>query len=170
MGSSPSKNKIKNLILDSLKNNINPDIPILTMEPRFILESENNNYNQKEISIENENIDDLDSLSLNNEINNQKKCYPQNCIGQISFFKNETEYKITGSIIGENIILTLASSIYDFETKNFVSNISYNKIEETLFINKIAINKNIYSFKSILSYIKEESPVCSFYGDYLYNY
>ena len=143
MGSSPSKNKIKNLILESLKNNINPDIPILKMEPRFILESENDNYNQKEISIENENIDDLDSLSLNNEINNQKKCYPQNCIGQIIFYKNEIEYKITGSIIGENIILTLASLIYDFESKEFVSNIIFKDSNNIIYKNpNIKIYKN----------------------------
>ena len=56
------------------------------------------------------------------------------------------------------------------EMKNFISNITYNKSGETLFINEIPIKKKFYSFKSILSYIKEESPVCSFYGDYLYNY
>ena len=56
------------------------------------------------------------------------------------------------------------------EMKNFVSNVTYNKTGETLFINEIAIKKKFYSFKSILSYIKEESPVYSVYGDYLYNY
>ena len=56
------------------------------------------------------------------------------------------------------------------EMKKFVSNITYNETGETLFINEIPIKKKFYSFKSILSYIKEESPVCSVYGDYLYNY
>ena len=56
------------------------------------------------------------------------------------------------------------------EMKKYVSNISYNEIEETICINEIPIKKKFYSFKSILSYIKEESPVYSFYGDYLYNY
>ena len=55
------------------------------------------------------------------------------------------------------------------EMKNFVSNITYNKIGETLFINEIPIKKKFYSFKSILSYIKE-FPVYSLYNDYLYNY
>ena len=56
------------------------------------------------------------------------------------------------------------------EMKKFVSNISYNEIEETVYINKIPIKKKFYSFKSILSYIKPKFHVCSFYGDYLYNY
>ena len=55
------------------------------------------------------------------------------------------------------------------EMKNFVSNITYNEIEETVFINEIPLKKKFYSFKSILSYIKE-FPVYSLYNDYLYNY
>ena len=55
------------------------------------------------------------------------------------------------------------------EMKKFISNISYNEIEETIFINEIPIKKKFFSFKSILSYIKE-FPVYSLYNDYLYNY
>ena len=145
MGSSPSKSKITNLILESLKNSINPDIAISKMEPRYPLDYENDIYNQQEITVDNEeNNDDFENsiLNNNNEINDNKN-YPQNCIGQISFFKNETEYKITGSIIGENIILTLASSIYDFETKNFVSNITFKDSNNIIYKNpEIKIYKN----------------------------
>ena len=152
MGSLPSKNKITNLILESLKNDINYDNPISKMEPRLPLEFNEINENQIEISIDNENEihnenenDDLKSLmdSNNNEIKINKNNYLQNCIGQITFFKNEIENKITGSIIGENIILTLASLIYDFETKKFVSNISFKNINNKIFKNpEIRIYKN----------------------------
>ena len=152
MGSLTSKNKITNLILESLKNDINYDNPISKMEPRLPLEFNEINENQIEISIDNENEihnenenDDLKSLmdSNNNEIKINKNNYLQNCFGQIIFFKNDIENKITGSIIGENIILTLASLIYDFETKKFVSNISFKNINNKIFKNpEIRIYKN----------------------------
>ncbi len=56
------------------------------------------------------------------------------------------------------------------EMKKFVSNISYNEIEKTVYINEIPIKKKFYSFKSILSYLKQKLPFYYFYGDYLYNY
>ena len=60
MGSSPSKSKITNLILESLKNSINPDIAISKMEPRYPLDYENDIYNQQEITVDNEEtIDNL---------------------------------------------------------------------------------------------------------------
>ena len=75
MGSSPSKTKLTNLILESLKNSINPDIAISKMEPRYPLDYENDIYNQQEITVDNEeNNDDFENsiLNNNNEINDNK--------------------------------------------------------------------------------------------------
>ena len=60
------------------------------------------------------------------------------------FIKNEIKYKTTGSLIGENLVLTLASNIYDFEYKNFFFiNIIFKDSNDKLYKNPIKkCNKN----------------------------
>ena len=128
MGSSPSKLKIQKLILESLKKEFDSNNAITRIEPRYKNEEEESgSFEQLENTNENE-IDNLldnsELMNKNNEMNNNKN-YPQNCIGQIIFLKNGIEEKITGSIIGENFVLTLASLIYDYNNDKYVNNIKF---------------------------------------------
>lgn len=127
MGSLSSKQKIDDLILESLKRKEIPDVPISKIEPLNKIEEEN--YQSIQNSFQNyeedDNIDTSDLISKNIIINERKKRYPENCIGQIIYYKNGRQEKKTGSIIGENFILTLASNLYDFQNQKYYSNIKF---------------------------------------------
>ena len=89
MGSLSSKQKLNELILKSLKQKEIPDIPISKIEPLNKIEEEN--YQNIENTFQNnedDNIDSSDLISNNNIINERKKRYPENCIGQIIYYKN----------------------------------------------------------------------------------
>ena len=127
MGSDSSKNKLNFLILESQTNNYNSSKNILRIEPKTKEDNEeieniNNfeNINEKDDEIFQEDL----NTNQNNKINNINK-YPENCIGILEFEKDKIKGKGTASLISENIVLTSASNIYDFETKKFFSNISY---------------------------------------------
>ena len=87
MGSLSSKQKIDDLILESLKRKEIPDVPISKIEPLNKIEEEN--YQSIQNSFQNyeedDNIDTSDLISKNIIINERKKRYPENCIGQIIY-------------------------------------------------------------------------------------
>ncbi len=127
MGSDSSKNKLYNLILESQislydKNKLKD---ITRIEPKKIDDEDIENVNNLNTFEKDE--DELfqdDSLIKNYKVENINK-YPENCIGQIECIKNGKQFKSTGCLIGENLVLTLASNIYDIKTNSFSTEIIY---------------------------------------------
>jgi V8-like Glu-specific endopeptidase len=127
MGSDSSKNKLYNLILESQISlyDKNKQKDITRIEPKKIDDEDIENVNNLNTFEKDE--DELfqdDSLIKNYKVENINK-YPENCIGQIECIKNGKQFKSTGCLIGENLVLTLASNIYDINTKSFSSLVLY---------------------------------------------
>ena len=127
MGSDSSKNKLYNLILESQISlyDKNKQKDITRIEPKKIDDEDIENVNNLNIFEKDE--DELfqdDSLIKNYKVENINK-YPENCIGQIECIKNGKQFKSTGCLIGENLVLTLASNIYDIKTNSFSTEIIY---------------------------------------------
>ena len=127
MGSDSSKNKLYNLILESQISlyDKNKQKDITRIEPKKIDDEDIENVNNLNTFEKDE--DELfqdDSLIKNYKVENINK-YPENCIGQIECIKNGKQFKSTGCLIGENLVLTLASNIYDIKTNSFSTEIIY---------------------------------------------
>ena len=127
MGSDSSKNKLYNLILESQISlyDKNKQKDIKRIEPKKIDDEDIENVNNLNTFEKDE--DELfqdDSLIKNYKVENINK-YPENCIGQIECIKNGKQFKSTGCLIGENLVLTLASNIYDIKTNSFSTEIIY---------------------------------------------
>ena len=127
MGSDSSKNKLYNLILESQISlyDKNKQKDITRIEPKKIDDEDIENVNNLNTFEKDE--DELfqdDSLIKNYKVENINK-YPENCIGQIECIKNGKQFKSTGCLIGENLVLTLASNIYDTKTNSFSTEIIY---------------------------------------------
>ena len=124
MGLNSSKNQLYNLILESQISHYDETKNITRIEPKKI--DEDIEYVNK-INIIEKDEDEFfqdESYIKNYKIDNINK-YPENCIGQIKCIHNGRNYISTGCVIGENIVLTLASNVYDIETNSFSSFIMY---------------------------------------------
>ena len=127
MGSNSSKNGLYNLILESQKKLYDKSQKITKIEPKRLEEEDKeniNNLNLYENDIEDFSQDESFSKTENCKVENINS-YPENCIGQILCTNNEKKYKSTGCLIGENLVLTLASNIYDINTNSFSSLVLY---------------------------------------------
>ena len=125
MGLNSSKNQLYNLILESQISLYDETKDITRIEPKK-MEDEDIEY-VNNVNIIEKDEDELlqdDSLIKTYKIDNINK-YPENCIGQIKCMINGRNYISTGCLIGENLVLTLASNVYDIETNSFSSYIIY---------------------------------------------